>query len=80
MFYLNNRINLFLALPLSELDEMTLHDGLKKLGQSLDGQRFRRSNNRILENRPFSMRHGQLLRLPLFRNRMRQAPTTLLLL
>ena len=34
MFYLNNRISLFLALPIDSLDEMTLNRRLREIGKS----------------------------------------------
>lgn len=37
MFYLNNRINLFLALPVEELDEMTLQTRLQEIGSRSEG-------------------------------------------
>jgi len=35
MFYLNNRISLFLALPIESLDQMALKNGLKAIGDQM---------------------------------------------
>jgi arsenate reductase len=35
--YLRNRISLFLALPIADLDEMTLQSGLKAIGRDTNG-------------------------------------------
>ncbi len=37
MFYLSNRINLFLALPVEELDRMSLRRRLRETGQMSEG-------------------------------------------
>jgi arsenate reductase len=39
MFYLNNRISLFMALPLESLDEMTLTKRLQEIGKTNDAER-----------------------------------------
>ena len=38
MFYLNNRISLFLALPLESIDEMTLNKRLQDIGKTKDAE------------------------------------------
>ncbi|MBA3511217.1 arsenate reductase ArsC [Sphingomonas sp.] len=38
MFYLNNRISLFLALPLESIDEMTLGKRLQEIGKTKDAE------------------------------------------
>jgi len=38
MFYLNNRISLFLALPLDTLDAMTLNNRLQDIGKTTDAK------------------------------------------
>ena len=38
MFYLNNRISLFLALPLESIDEMTLNKRLHDIGKTKDAE------------------------------------------
>jgi arsenate reductase len=38
MFYLNNRIALFLALPLESIDEMTLSKRLREIGKTKDAE------------------------------------------
>lgn len=38
MFFLNNRISLFLALPLESLDEMTLSNRLRDIGKTKDAE------------------------------------------
>ena len=38
MFFLNNRISLFLALPLESIDEMTLNKRLRDIGKTKDAE------------------------------------------
>ena len=46
MFYLSNRISLFLALPISELDKMTLQGRLKAIGKETGGTKLASGHER----------------------------------